>query len=198
MTGIEYGLGHFNHRRREKAGAIFHRGLVARPCSCVRRLAGNRAREMQFTRFLRNPSVTATEMAAHAAERTAAQAAGRDVVIVQDTSELALGGRRARANGYGPVGKGGAVRGLVLHAVLAVDAGTGGLLGLVDANVWNRTGGKVKPRHARTTAQKESQRWIDGARCAGEALASAHRITSVSDQESDIYEHFASRPANVD
>ena len=41
-----------------------HAALVARPCSCVRRLAGTRAREIQFTRFLRNGSVTATEMAA--------------------------------------------------------------------------------------------------------------------------------------
>ena len=111
-----------------------HAALVARPCSCVRRLAGTRAREIQFTRFLRNGSVTATEMAAHAAERTAARAAGRDVVVIQDTSELALGGRR-EASGYGPVGKGGALRGLLLHAVLAVDAGTGGVLGLVDAKV---------------------------------------------------------------
>ena len=81
---------------------------------------------MQFTRFLHNPAVTGTEMAAHAGERTAALAAGRDVVVIQDTSELALGGRRAKANGYGPVGRGGALRGLLLHAVLAVDAGTGG------------------------------------------------------------------------
>ena len=128
---------------------MLHAALVARPCSCIRRLAGTRAREIQFTRLLRNHSVTAAEMASHAAERTAARAAGRDVVVIQDTSELALGGRRARANGYGPVGKGGALRGLLLHAVLAVDAGTGGVLGLVDAKVWNRKGGKAKPRRGR-------------------------------------------------
>jgi hypothetical protein len=44
-------------------------------------------------------------MAAHAAKATAARVAGRDVVVIQDTGELVLGGRRARANGYGPVGK---------------------------------------------------------------------------------------------
>lgn len=136
-------------------------------------------------------------MASHAAERTAARAAGRDVVVIQDTSELALGGRRAKANGYGPVGKGGALRGLLLHAVLAVDAGTGGVLGLVDAKVWNRKGGKAKPRRARKTPQKESQRWLDGTMRAGEVLAAANSITVVSDRESDIYEHFARRPSNV-
>lgn len=152
---------------------------------------------MRFTRFLRNHSVTAAEMACHAAERTGARAAGRDVVVIQDTSELALGGRRAKKNGYGPVGKGGNLRGLLLHAVLAVDAGTGGVLGLVDAKVWNRKGGKVKPRRARKTPQKESQRWLDGTKRAGEVLAAANSITAVSDRESDIYEHFARRPSNV-
>jgi hypothetical protein len=175
-----------------------HAALVARPCSCVRRLAGNRAREIQFTRFLRNPGVTAAEMAAHAGERTATRAAGRDVVVIQDTSELALGGRRAKASGYGPVGKGGALRGLLLHAVLAVDAGMGAVLGLVDAKVWNRQGGKAKPRRSRTTTQKESQRWVDGTIRAGEVLAAAKGITGVSDRESDIYEHFVRRPNNMD
>lgn len=138
-------------------------------------------------------------MAAHAAERTAARAAGRDIVVAQDTSELSLGGRRAKARGYGPIGKGGALRGLLLHAVLAVDASTGGVLGLVDAKVWNRTGGKAraKTRRSRKTSQKESQRWLDGATCSGELLAAANSITCASDREGDIYEHFAQRPDNV-
>ena len=121
-----------------------HAALVERPCCRIRRLAGTRAREMQFTRFLRNEAVTPEEMAAHASEATAQRVAGRDVIVIQDTSELALGGRRARANGYGPVGKGGALRGLLLHAAVAVEAGTGALLGLVDFKIWNRSGGKVK------------------------------------------------------
>ena len=49
--------------------------------------------------------------------------AGREIIVVQDTSELFLGGRRAKANGYGPVGKGGGTRGLLVHAALALDAG---------------------------------------------------------------------------
>lgn len=149
---------------------------------------------MQFTRFLRNDAVTAEEIASYAAERTAARAKGRDVVMVQDTSELSLGGRRAKANGYGPIGKGGGLRGLLLHAALAVDAGNGGVIGLVDAKVWNRTGGKVKHRRSRKTKQKESQRWLDSTKLAAEVLAEAASITVVSDRESDIYEHFAFCP----
>jgi hypothetical protein len=152
---------------------------------------------MQFTRFLRNRSVTVKEMVCHAVELTAGRAAGRDIVVVQDTSELALGGRRARANGYGPVGKGGALGGLLLHAALAIEVGGNALLGLVDAQIWNRDKGKAAPRRSRSTADKESQRWLDTTTRAGKVLEAAHSITSVSDREGDIYEHFAARPPNV-
>ena len=121
-----------------KRGAAFHEALVERPCVCIRRLAGRRAQEMRFTRLLRNHAVTAEEMVCHAVMGTAARVAGRDIVVVHDTSELALGGRRARASGYGPVGKGGALGGLLLHAGLTLEAGTGALLGLADARIWNR------------------------------------------------------------
>lgn len=175
-----------------------HAALVERPGSCISRLGGTRAREIQFTRFLRNASVTAAEMVDHAVEVTSERVRGREVVVIQDTSAICLGGRRAKAQGYGPVGKGGALRGLLLHAVLAVDATTGGVLGLVDAQVSNRTGGKkVKPRRTRKTREKESQRWIDGTIGAAEVLAGAACITGVSDRESDIYEHFAACPSNM-
>jgi hypothetical protein len=137
-------------------------------------------------------------MASHAAARTADRVAGREIIVVQDTSELFLGGRRAKANGYGPVGKGGGTRGLLLHAALAIDAGNDALLGLVDAQVWNRDKGKVTARRSRATADKESRRWISATAKAGEALSDAHSITVISDREGDIYEHFARRPANVE
>lgn len=152
---------------------------------------------MQFTRFLRNKAVTAKEIASYAAEQTAARASERDIIVAQDTSELALGGRRAKADGYGPIGKGGALRGVLLHAALAVDASTGGVIGLVDAEVWNRKGGKTKSRRSRKTAEKESQRWIDTTQCAAKVLKKAASITVVSDRESDMYEYFAQRPEAV-
>jgi hypothetical protein len=137
-------------------------------------------------------------MASHAASRTAERVAGREIIVVQDTSELILGGRRAKANGYGPVGKGGGTRGLLLHAALALDADNDALLGLVDAQVWNRDKGKVTPRRSRATADKESQRWLSVAAQASAALAAARSITVISDRESDIYEHFAQQPVNVE
>jgi hypothetical protein len=152
---------------------------------------------VRFWRFLSNRAVTTKEIVCHAVTLTAARAAGRDIVVVQDTSELALGGRRAQANGYGPVGKGGALRGLLLHAGLALEVGTGALIGLTDAQVWNRDEGAVSPRRSRATADKESQRWLDTTAQASRELAAASSITVISDRESDIYEHFACRAANT-
>ncbi|WP_291711384.1 IS4 family transposase [Bradyrhizobium sp.] len=172
--------------------------LVRRPGSCIRRLAqGDRARQMQFSRFLHNGAVTVTEMAETAAARTAVVVAGRDVLAIQDSSELVFGGKEARARGFGPIGRGGNLGGLLLHSVLAVDAVTGALFGLVDVKVHNRRGGKVAARRARSTADKESQRWLDGMFSASRVLHEAARITVVADRESDIYEEFARRPANV-
>src|SRR5580765_5314110 len=45
-----------------KRGASLHAALVRRPGSCIRRLAGSRAQEVRFTRFLRNVKVGVAEM----------------------------------------------------------------------------------------------------------------------------------------
>jgi len=158
---------------------------------------GNRARQIQFCRFLHNEAVTVAEMVETAAVRTAGLVAGRDILAIQDSSELVFGGKKARARGFGPIGRGGGTGGLLLHAVLAVDAATGALLGPVDVTVRNREGGKVTTRTKRRTAAKESQRWLDGMFSAAQVLGEAARITVVADRESDIYEEFARRPANV-
>lgn len=153
---------------------------------------------MQFTRFLRNPSVTSAEIWRHAGEQTGRRAAGREVVAIQDTSELVLGGRRARGAGYGPVGKGGVLSGLLLHPVLAVEVGSEALLGVVSLQIWNRPGGGQRAsRRQRTTSGKESQRWIEGMQQAGEVLGEASGVTVLCDREADMYELFARRPADV-
>jgi hypothetical protein len=151
---------------------------------------------MQFRRLLHNRLVTASEMSRHAGNLTGQRVSGRHVVVVQDTSELVLGSRRSRRN-YGPVGKGNAA-GLLLHASLAIEAGTQALLGLVSMQVWNRDRTELAPRRKRATAAKESQRWIESTQWAGEVLTAAASITMVSDRESDFYELFAQRPPSVE
>jgi len=148
----------------------------------VRPLGGTRAGEIRLTRFLRNPAVGIEEMLAQAARRTAERSRGREVVAIQDTTVI-------RSEGGG---------GDYLHVVLAVDALDGSILGLIDAQFLQRSGGRRGQRGAAGIEQKESFRWLQGADQAATVCAGAERVTVVADRESDIFEAFALRPEGVD
>lgn len=177
-----------------------HRALVRDPGCCIRKLGGGkRDREIRFTRFLRHPAVTPEAIFESAGAVTSARVKGRAVLAIQDNSNLVLGGVKRRKQGFGPLCNRGSAHGVSLHAVLAVDAVTGEVLGLAGAEVWNRTvGQKVTHRASRSLAEKESMRWMRGAKTAAQVLSKASSITVVADRESDIYEDYANRPEGVE
>jgi len=121
----------------------------------VRRLGGDRAGEMRLTRFLRNDAVTPEEMLSAAAAGTAARCVGRHVLALQDTTVL-------RSTGGG---------GEYLHAVLAVDAEEGAILGLIDGQFLERSRGRRGQRRAVGIEEKESFRWLEGAEQAASVCA---------------------------
>ena len=135
-------------------------------------------------------------MAARAGARTGGRVGGRDIAVIQDTSEIMVGGVAAGRAGFGPIGKGGATRGVLVHAAIAVDS-QGALLGLVDQQVWTRTGGAKQGDRTRGFAEKESYRWLATCEAAACRLSQARSITLVADAESDIYELFVKRPQAV-
>jgi len=145
---------------------------------------------------LRNASVTKEEMLATSAAATGARAKGRKLLVIQDTSELNFSGHALSKRGFGSVGNGKDI-GFFIHPQLVVDALTGGVLGLAGARMINRTGGAASDRRKRQADEKESHRWLLGAQSAGAVLSAAAEITVVADRESDIYDEFARRPANV-
>jgi len=171
---------------------------VASPGPCILALTDGRWRgEIGFGRFLRNSSVTVAGLCEGASRRTAERVSGREVLAIQDTSEIILGGGRARSRGYGPVGKGVQLGGVLLHPVLAVDAMTGELFGLADIAVWSREKRQNVHHSQRPSADKESNRWLTGMKQAADVLRRAAEVTVVSDRESDIYADFTQRPATV-
>lgn len=197
MSQLELSLGKFGDRRRERVGRDFLTALVSELTICLRKLGGRRAEEVRFGRFLRNPEVSVEEMLAEAGRATGERVGGRHVLAIQDTTELNFSAHRDRKRGFGTVGNGVDI-GLFLHPLVVVDARTGGVVGLAGATLINRTERPRKHRRARRLAEKESQRWLTGAETAGRVLAGALSITVVADRESDLYEEFARRPANVD
>lgn len=170
--------------------------LVERQTSCLRKLGKGRAGEVRFGRFLRNPAVSKEEMLATAGLATGSRVGGRRVLAIQDTTELNFSGHGGSKRGFGTVGNGIDI-GFFLHPQVVVDAMTGGIIGLAGATVLNRTKGASAHRRSRPSDEKESRRWLEGAETAGRVLAEALEITVVADRESDIYEEFARRPANL-
>jgi len=167
--------------------------MVSRQTVCLRQLAGNRAREVKFGRWLANDKVTSDVLIAHACARTGEVAAGRHVLAIQDTTELNHQAHAGRVSGLGTVGNGSDV-GMFLHPLLAVDAADGICLGLAHLHYWNRTG-KAAPDYRKLPIEdKESYRWLEVAEAGKKYLSAAVMVTIVADRESDIYEEWARLP----
>jgi len=156
---------------------------VGQSGTSVRKLGGDRAGEIRLTRWLRNPRVTHQEMIATAATRTAGRARGRPVLAIQDST---------------PLRDDGGQNSLLLHAMIAVDAEDGALLGPVEATFLRREGGRKKLRKQTPFEQKESHRWLAATQAAQAVLLDAATVTVVADREGDIYEEFACRPQDVE
>ena len=165
------------------------RRAVERVTVSLRAAADGRAEWVGFSRWLNNPSVTAEEIAVHSAEALSERVAGLHVLAIQDTTELNYARHAGRIRGLGPSGNG-RDPGLFVHPALAIDAGSGALLGLAGMQIWTREGPASANYRQQPIEEKESHRWIKGAASAKNALASAAMVTVIGDRESDIYEEF--------
>jgi hypothetical protein len=167
--------------------------MVARVSAGMRRLADTRAEKVAFTRLFRNRHVSKQEIIRTAAARTAEAAAGRHVLLIEDSSEINYAAKTSRKRGLGRVGNGKDV-GLFVHPALAVDAADGSVLGLAAATIWRRQGKKADDYQALPIEDKESYKWIATAKAARQALTDTPLATVIGDREADIYEVFARLP----
>ena len=150
--------------------------MVARKTVCLRRLGGSRRGELQAGRFFASPRVTAAKLVAGWSDLTGAACAGRHVLAIQDRSEVKFPTTAQRRRDLGPVGKGNAY-GVLVHAMIAVDATSGSCLGLVGGDVWSRDGVNPIPHRQRPLAERESMHWIDTAQQAKQVLKPAEMVT---------------------
>jgi hypothetical protein len=164
-----------------------------RVSATMRQLGDTRAEKVGLTRFFRNPAVTSAEILRHAAARAAAAAAGRHVLLIQDTTEINYQAKAGRKRGLGRVGNGKDV-GLFLHPALALDAADGAVLGLAGAVIWRRDKTKSEDYQTLPIEEKESHKWLAAPRAALAELGAASQVTVIADREADIYELFARLP----
>lgn len=163
----------------------------------LRKLGETRAGERAIHRFLSSHHVSVDRIVETLAARTAAQCAGRRILAIQDTSEINFSGRDKKRRGFGPGGDGKAP-GFFIHPVIALDVESEAVVGLVDAEIWTRSKGRVASRRKRALEDKESMRWLLGCQAAAGVLSEAASVTMVADRESDIYLLFARKPDRLD
>jgi Transposase DDE domain len=179
----------FWRRSIGQKGALLSRRAVERVTLNLRAAADCRAEWVGFSRWLNNPNVTVSELSEHSGEALSGRVSGLHVLAIQDTTELNYAAHAGRVRGLGPSGNG-VDPGLFVHPVLAVDAGSGALLGLAGMQIWTRKGPANPDYRHQPIEEKESYRWIRGATTAKTLLAAAATVTVIGDRESDIYEEF--------
>ena len=161
--------------------------MVLHETVCLRQLAGgNHSEEIRFGRFLRNEAVTVERLIEGWSDRTRFAVEGRHVLALQDTSELKFPTTEDNRRDLGKVKKG-SCWGLLLHAMLALDAQSGCCLGLVGGKVWTRGTEELSPHNKRPLSEKKSRRWVETAEPAKPILALATMVTFISDREGDFF-----------
>jgi IS4 transposase len=167
--------------------------MVTRASVCIRRLGGRRSQEVRFGRLLDNTKVTTERLIEGWGEQTGPAAAGRHVLAIQDTSEINFRTTPERRRGLGEIGKG-VGRGVLVHAMLGLDADNGSCLGLVAGRIWTRQGRVAISHDKRALEDKESERWVSTGVEAKKVLAGARMVTIIGDRESDFYAAWAMLP----
>ncbi len=194
-------IGTFGDLRRAERGAWLFERVVSNGTLVQRRIGGDRAGELAAHRFFGCPAVTTEEIVSTLCDRTGLGCAGRRIIAVQDTTEINFRGRDKARRGLGRGGDGVGL-GFFIHGMVAIDAEDEAVVGLLDAAIWTRAadndGQACRRRRKRPLEDKESKRWLEGARRAKERAASAAQLIVVGDRESDIYLLFVRCPEGVE
>ena len=124
------------------------------------------------------------------------------VLALQDTSSLNYT-THPQTEGLGPIGtRRQKIIGLLLHSTLAVTP-TGQPLGLLHTAVRARNPkavGAAQRRHSKSTAQKESQKWLDSLSACQEVAPQCPDtlLVNVADREADLYDLIAQAVAPIE
>lgn len=168
--------------------------MVARKTVCLRHAAGGkRSQIVRYGRFLNSDKVTVGSLIEGWGAQTAVAATGRHVLAIHDTSEINFRTSAGRRRGLGEIAKGNSY-GVLLHAMLAIDAQGGNSLGLVTGEIWTRQGRQVIAHDKLSAKERESQRWLSTALAAKPVLSAAAMVTVIGDRESDIYSAWVEVP----
>jgi hypothetical protein len=204
MTGSDYIAdysGLFGDARLERRGKEFFGRLSQTPSSSIRRIALNNAEQRAFYRFLNNSKVSEESLIEEASRRMEGMCEGRDLLCIQDTSEINLvkhKGRHQAESGLGRSDNSQSGDCFKLHPGLVMDAHSTSPLGFSAIKVFHRS--EIMPDRmerkykSQPIEEKESYKWIEVAERSKEVLKRASSVTFIEDREGDIFEQFALIP----
>lgn len=190
--------GKFGDERLDKrAGKLASLLYFNQSCS-IHGITRNEAEQKAAYRFLSNEKVEESKLISAITEKSSYLCDGKDLLILQDTTEVNLDDHRnrlQRGTGVGLTGNNEDM-GFFIHGSLVLDATYGTLLGFSDIQLWHRPEDKATKdaRKGLPIEQKESNKWIKACAESKERLQSSASITFVEDREGDIYDQFCLIP----
>lgn len=204
MQGLDLDHQARNQRCRRVLSDISQRPHASLPAA----VGGANADVQAIYRFMANEDVEIEALLKPHREATQRRFENhRDIVLVQDTSEVDVTRHEQKVSGAGPLDNGARFGGF-LHLMQAFSE-SGTPLGTVFSKQWSRPdepktkrskAAREKAKYEarqRPIAEKESYRWVEGIQAA-KTLSTEHphkTFICISDSESDIFEVFAEMPA---
>ena len=194
--------GKFGDKRLDKRAALISSLLYFNQSSSVHGITPREAEQKAAYRFFANEKVEESKLIDTLKERSSYLCIDKDILVIQDTTEINLDNHRnrlQRGTGIGLTGNNSDL-GFFLHGSLVLDAATETVLGFSDIQLWHREENKLN-KYERDFVklpieEKESYRWIKACNEGKEHLSKANNITFIEDREGDMYEQFCLVPDN--
>lgn len=189
-----FSIGKFDDTRLARVGALFFKRIFEKMTICIKSLAGDRATEVAFGRFLDNDSVEPEFISVELSKKTNESCLGKShVLCIQDTVQITYPTQLIKKDEFGPTGDGNA-KGLFVHPGIIVDASNRDVLGISSIVTWCRDEKVLSQNKRRPIDEKESIRWVNTALSSKHSISNAEMITVIGDRESDIFEVFERVP----
>jgi hypothetical protein len=190
-------MGKFGDKRLDKRASLLSSLIYFGRTSSIHNLTMTEAEQKGAYRFLSNKKVEEKILIDACKERSSYLCEGKDVMVIQDTSEINVDNHRNRLKKGSGIGLTGNNKdlGFFLHSSLVLDASTETILGFSDIQLWHRDEDKEQRVYQKLRIEeKESYKWIKACVEGKKHLSKAASITFIEDREGDIYEQFATIP----
>ena len=100
-----FNIGQFGDLRLNRVGSRLFRSIFEKMTVCIKQLAGDRATEVAFGRFLGNPRVNSKEINKEFSKKTNNACIGKNhVLCIQDTVQLTYPSQDTKKSDFGPTG----------------------------------------------------------------------------------------------